>query len=63
MTKRVILKDGKTLEILHPRTQVASVEGLNDALAAKADKATTYTKTEINNLLSEFTSNCEFYAQ
>ena len=63
MTKRVILKDGQTLEILHPRTQVASVEGLNDALAAKADKATTYTKTEVDNLLSDFTLNGEYYAQ
>ena len=32
MARRVILKDKKTLETLHPRTEVASVEGLQEAL-------------------------------
>lgn len=51
MAKRVILQDAKTKEELHPRTEMASVTGLNAALADKADKATTYTKTEVNALL------------
>lgn len=32
MARRVILKDKKTLETLHPRTEIKSVEGLEEAL-------------------------------
>lgn len=51
MAKRVILQDAKTKEELHPRTEVASVQGLPAALNEKADKTTTYTKAEVNALL------------
>ena len=39
MAKRVILKDKETKEVLYPRTVVASVEGLEEALAEKVSKA------------------------
>ena len=48
MTKRVILKDGKTLEILHPRTQVASVEGLEQYVSEHG--MSTSERTKLNDL-------------
>ena len=53
MTKRVILQDANTKEELHPRTEVASVVGLQDALDDFATKDSTYTKAEVRRLLSE----------
>lgn len=38
MAKRVILKDKETKEVLYPRTVVASVEGLEEALVEKVSK-------------------------
>ncbi len=57
MARRVILQDAKTKEELHPRTEVASVTGLQEALGKKADLATTYTKTEVDALITG-----EYYA-
>ena len=57
MTKRVILQDAKTKEELHPRTEVASVQGLQDALDDFATKDSVYTKAEVRTLIQG-----EYYA-
>lgn len=50
--KGIIDNNGTTLE--------SKIGTLNDAMSSKADKATTYTKVEVNNLIPSLLERCDY---